>query len=394
MKYGPHSNLKNPEIPGIGALREAHVDMSATPNVVAQMLSTAPGSARRPKLGYYFVAAAAAAVGGALLLPRKSSAMSIQDVARAARRYTSWYEQTYRPDKSGKLQLVIETWCAPGKLAEKFDDGTEFRSNGKLSYDYWPAQNRQRITPWERMEIPLDSVEGFAEFKLLAIRREGKLLRYVFDIHQDLLVDPSTKLPVERDVYHEDGSILEIHKHFFGHHLDERLFEPDIKPDVPFFDIPAEQAAVNARLVQAPQKQVVGGVELRLYAVLVDDGGLVGAVVSGGSPGPQTGVNRLQIAGIPAPPWSSRVPGETKWLNVNGRPVRLETGRWTPKQAFPSRFMLRVPVWKSDFSLVGWAEFDVSNAILADQIEEVLPNFVPEDGATGSALATADVPKP
>ena len=402
MKYAPHSNHKDPDIPGVGALRGEPVNTSAAPNVVAQMLNTAPGSARRPKFGYYCVAAAAAAVGGALLLPRKSSAMSMHEVARAARLCTSWYEETYRPDKSGKLQLVLENWTAPGKsTCLEFTNGKldcEKRFDGKLEYGFFPAEKYQRIAPWGMEGFPLSTVESFEEFKLIEVRKEGSLLRYVFDIHQDLLVDPATKLPVERDVYHKDGSILEIHKYFFGNHFDERLFEPDIKPGVPLIDIPAEQAAVNASLSGTPQTEVVGGISVSLYAVIIQDKQSIGAVVVGGSPHPPAAPQHMQIVGIAAPesrnmfdsdPW----PGEKKPLIIAGRAAHIERAGWLQRPSIPDRFTLRMPVWKSDSTFAGWAEFEIADAIRAEGIDEVLPNFVePGDMKTGTAGEAAAKP--
>ena len=392
MKYAPHSNHKNPEIPGVAALRDEAVDMSGARKVAAQMLRTMPGVRHRPSRLLYTFAAAAAVLGGVMLLPRTARPVSLHDVGQAIKEYHSWYEQTYRPDSSGRLQLANEFWEAPGKSTWiEWRDGklaSEMRFNGKLHYQYLPAEKSQRITSWGMDGMPLSTVESFEQFKLLDVRPEGKLLRYRFAIHQDLLIDPATKLPVERDVYHRDGSILEIHKIFLTNHIDDQIFEAAVKPGVPLFDIPAAQAAVRARLSGTPQTQVVGGVAVSLHAVIIENGPHAmrcGAVLVGGVERPTGAPEHILIVGVTAPesrPQFKNVfdidpnPGEKTPLIVGGKVAHLERAGWPVMPPIPDRFTLRVPVWGSGSKFAGWAEFEVVDPIRTESIEEVLPNFV------------------
>jgi len=268
---------------------------------------------------------------------------------------------------------------------------------------YRPKQNLQRIQRSRIDEIDEVGVETYSQFKLVRTEAEGTHTRYVFHMwpsRQDLVVDTATHLPLERDVWKADGSLSEVHRYHFQP-VDDRMFEPDIKPGVPLHNIVEDEKAVARMLSGKPQSQVVDGVKLDLYATIVDGNGDVAVVISGGAPRSPVSKDFLQIVGVSAAypmtgaeftTLSGRIPGFENSLLAGGTKVRLEKIHVRDKLLIASGPLeVRVPVWKIDQTLplmeegkvvgvdsrlVGWADFEVKTPVRTEEIEKVLPNYV------------------
>lgn len=420
LKQDQSWNHRNEEAIRRGAegARSEPVDLSPVSGVVSKMMSE--GRAHRTHwlpARYLAVAGVGAALIGVALYPRPSSA-AMSEVVDAVRQQRARFEEVYKPDKNGKLYVYLEHWGKPGKYAMRFtDDAMESRENGKLIYCYWNTNGikYQRVDSGEGEGIDPVGVEEFGRFKLLRVLDAGPhLKRYVFNIRQDLIVDTTTNLPTQRVCYNNDGSVMEIHVYHFQD-VDDSVFEPHIKPGVPYYNIPADRQAVNAMIAQPPQTVVVAGVKVKLHAVIVDMAGNVGALVSGGDP---RGVSTpMQVVGLPegmmmTPPSStvlSQAP-ETpaNRLTIGGQPARLEKVTFPPKVEIPDGFTLRIPVWRYDPSqplinagrkigldskIVGWAEFKVNKVLRTEQVEKVLPDWAPPEGIAGTGTAKADSSK-
>ncbi|HVT11006.1 MAG TPA: hypothetical protein VHE55_01960 [Fimbriimonadaceae bacterium] len=398
---------------GAEGARLEPVDLSPAPGLVSRMLAEGrPQSRAWVPMRYVLVGGAAAALAAVALFPRTSSAAPLSAIARAVSLQLARYERVYKADKDGHLDVYMEQWGEPGKYAMRFtDDSMETRQNGALRYTYWKQTNLQSIESGPAEQIDGVGVAEFSQFKLLRVESAGpNLLRYVFNIRQDLLVDTRTNLPTERVVYNSDGSLMEMHEYHF-HPLDESIFDPHIRAGVRLDNYPAQRRAVEEALAQPPQKAVVDGTTVWLHTVLIGDQGFVGAVVSGGDPS-GTAFAPLKIVGLPDG-WSmnpigssvwSQTPGKENTLKVDGKPARLEQAMLRPGTQVPGSFTIRVPVWRYDVSrplldhgkrigmdskLIGWAQFEVKNPLHVGGIEQVLPNYEPRFGDESTGTATS-----
>ncbi|HWA83291.1 MAG TPA: hypothetical protein VG820_07665 [Fimbriimonadaceae bacterium] len=398
---------------GAEGARTEPVDLSPAPGLVSRMLAEGrPQSRARVPMRYVLIGGAAAILAAVALFPRTSSAAPVSAIARAVSLQLARHERVFKPGADGRLAVYMEQWGEPGKYALHFtDDSMEIRQNGVLRYGYWKQSNVQSIESGPAEQIDGVGVAEFSQFKLLRVEKAGpNLLRYVFNIHQDLLVDTQTNLPTERVVYNPDGSLLEVHEYRF-HPLDDSVFDPKVRVGVPLDNYPAQRRAVDADLAQPPQKAVVAGTTIWLHAVMVGRNGFLGAVVSGGDPS-GTAHSPLKIAGMPDG-WSmtplassvwSQEPGKENTLRVDGKPARLEQVQLRPGTQVSDSFTIEVPVWRYDASrplldqgkrigrdsrLVGWAEFQVKNPLRVGSIEKVLPNYEPEGAEETTGVAAS-----
>ncbi|HTQ11357.1 MAG TPA: hypothetical protein VMI31_14930, partial [Fimbriimonadaceae bacterium] len=274
---------------GVEGARSEPADPANAGAIVEKMIAT-PSSRKTWKvparLATGFAAAAALAV--VAFYPRSSDAAPIGKVLAAVQQQLARSEEVLKPDQSGRLYVYFEQWGEGEKYADLFTDGSgELRSNGRLVYCYWNTHgvHYQRVDIGQSVGIDPVGIEAFSQFKLLRTEPAGPhLTRYVYGIHQDLIVDTRTDLPTERVVYNSDGSVMEIHRYHFYRHLPDSVFEPDVKPGVPFYNIPEDRRRLVAMVAEAPQKQVVAGTAVYLYAVIVAHNGEVAALVSGGDP--------------------------------------------------------------------------------------------------------------
>lgn len=401
---------------GVEGARDEAVDMSPVSGVVSKMLSQ--GQSRRNvwvPARYVLIGGAAATCALVALYPRPSNATPLSVIDKAVRQQVARYEEVYKPDANGKMYRYMEQWGEPGKYALRFaDDGMEIRQNGHVNYGYWKNSNRQRIEAGPAEEIDPVGVAEYGQFKLLRVVSDGPhRLRYVFNIRQDLVVDTATNLPIERDVYNRDGSMMEVHVYHFYRDLDDAIFNPHVRPGVPLDNIIEDQHTLAAILSQPPQTAEVAGTKVRLYAVIVDHGGSVGAIIDGGDP---RGTARapMQVVGLPAgfamsePKYTAfaKLQGAVNDLSVGGHPARLDKIVLPPLTSVPDNFTLRIPVWRYDPSLplfdkgvragtdsrvIGWAEFKVNRVLRTEQVEKVMPNYQAPDAV--QTASTVDAPK-
>ena len=195
-----------------------------------------------PAVRYATVGAVVTVLGlAAFMVPRASNAATLKDVLAAVKANLQRQETCYRVAPDGKPSLSYRAWSKPGKSAMLFADGSDIRDNGTVSYIYYPTSlvREQSVRP--SSGDGLDPV-GIDEYiaspygKLSRVEAEGDGQRYVFQMgetRQDLVVDKSTKLPRRRDVYDTRGRLTEYHEYQFVTELDDRLFDPDIKPGIP-----------------------------------------------------------------------------------------------------------------------------------------------------------------
>lgn len=406
MKHNQHLNPKEEGAlrRGIEGLRTETVDESGVSATATKMMATGKARASRPVVyRLVVVGGAAAALSVVAFWPRTSSAASLKDVVKAVSQMSARYERVYKPSKDGKLELYMEQWGEPGKYAMRFVGNGEHRYNGQVVYGYWPKTNRQRVIEAEAMEIDPVGVEAFSQFKLLRVEDEGATLRYVYNIRQDLIIDKKTKLPTQRVVHNSDDSIMEVHEYHFTNDLEDSIFEPDVKPGVPFFNIPEDRQKLKGMLAMTPQSKVVAGVKINLHAVVIGDDGMVSAILTGEAPRASHGKELLQVMGYESGKWSMNAANYTTYagkypqtdntLRVGNQTAILEKAHFPTKPQFGGKLALRVPVWKMDPSLplldwdtkkkigidskfVGWAEFTVTNPLYTEQVEEVLPNWM------------------
>lgn len=417
LKQNPSMNLDGDDRLGAGieALRSESVDSSGMQFAINKMLSTSrKQSSSHTTFRYLTLGGVTAGISMLAFWPRPLEAASLKEILTAVKQQTSRYERVLKPDASGKLVLSFEEWAAPGKYASRWQaDASERRYNGTVCYSYNPATREQSIEQSKSMEIDPVGIEYEAQFKVQRIEKEGSKLRYVFKMapaRQDLVVDAQSKLPIERDVYKRDGSVMEVHEYHFQSNLDPTIFEPQVRSGVTMHNYPEERAQVREILAARPQTQNVAGTQITLRAVIVDDlNGLVAAVVSGGDPRspvlsrPAESSPHLQIVGIPGgfPSITSgeyttlagQAPGIQNTLQVNGEPARVEETFYPYKPTISDQCVIRVPVWKrdptlplvywktgtrigTDSRLVGWVEFKVKHPFRTGSITAVLPNYV------------------
>lgn len=190
------------------------------------------------------------------LVPRRSDAVLLQEALQAVKDKLERHELCYRVAPDGKATFSYEAWSKPGKTAMRFADGSDIRDNGQVSYIYYPTSLDHSQSIKRSSGDGLDPV-GVEEYinspygKLLRVEKEGHGRRFVFQMgetRQDLVIDDTTKLPRRRDVYGVDGRLTEFHEYEFTSGLDDKLFDPDIKPGIPVVrsaDAPASGTAAN-----------------------------------------------------------------------------------------------------------------------------------------------------
>ena len=383
---------------GIAGLRSEPID-STQQTFLIQQLTAQPQKRSRiwPTMRYLALGGAVAAGIGFAMLPRTSNAASIRDIMLAVKQQTSRYEQVFKPDKNGKLYMYFEQWGAPGKYANRFQGENETRQDGRLTYRYSQKENCQTVELGKASEIDEVGIEAFSHFKLSRVVEEGKTLRYEYAMdpgRQDLVVDAETKLPLERNAYLSDGSLLESHKYRFQS-VDPSVFEPNIKPGVPYFNIPEDRKVLLTELAQGSQHQVVGGINIQLYAVIADANGNVGAVVSGGLPQPVTRPYAMKFP--------MEVAGTQKGISypssvnfeVAGESARLEQVYFASKPKIGDQFKLRIPVFKvTGQPPIGWAEFNVKHVIRTYSAQIIMPNYVIPDNTEAKAVAVSKDTRP
>jgi len=424
---------------GVAGLRNEHVELDRAPAIAGKMLAASRPRAASSAGFRYVTIGAAATVAAVALWPHPSSALALHDVKAAVQSQVARYERVYKPDNSGKLQLTYETWVAPGRGAVRDVGGIEIRQDGPVCYRFNPKINSQTIEqtePEANEPVRVDDFAVFqAEFPILRTETDGTRSRYEFRMapaRQDLVVDTTTKLPIERDVYNPDGSVMEVHEYQFQVNPDLSVFKPDIKPNVPLYNIYEDRQSLQERLSGPPQVKVVEGIKVRLHAVVADAYGYVSAVISGGDPRSwsQGPIYPPQIVGLPRgmnatdpayTAYANAKPGFPNMFEVNGERLRLDkvymgsddhgTPDYKWKQTIPDKFVLRIPVWRydantplldfttkkkigADTKLVGWAEFTVRNPLRTEMVEKLMPNQkIPASGlaasaTTGSAKST------
>lgn len=374
----------------------------------AMMANRAQAQAPRPAIRFAVAAGATLFLAGVALWPRPVAALSLKAIVQAMQGFSARHERTFRPDKSGKLAMVSELWGEPGKLAETFVGSTESRSDGHVVYTYWPESNKQRIAPGASVEMDPVGIEEYEKSpygKLLRVEKVGAQLRYVFQMgatRQDLIVNADTKLPVRREVFYPSDHLLETHEYEFFKDLPDSIFEPAVKPGVPLCNVFEDRKSLQEMLASKPQTQVVGGMTIRLRAVVVA-GSCVAAIVSGEDPRSATSLEGLQVDGVKAwnvathgdsTVWAGKLPSVGSPFTLQGETAVVERGLYLPDKSIPDEFVLRIPVWKYDpqkplvdpetkkrvgidTRLVGWAEFQVRDVLRTDDVDSVLPGYVP-----------------
>lgn len=366
----------------IEAMRKDDVEPTRAQATVVKMLATQPKHTPHvPAFRYIAIAGAAATLAGIALWPQPSSAASLKAVIAAIKQQQARYEKITRRDSHGEMKLVEEMWYAPGKEAMISPDGHESRSSGNVSYSYWPSEGYQVIQPGGAMEADSVSVEAFVESpysKLIASAEAGPVTRYIFQMgatRQELEIDRKTKLPLRRIVHWDNDKELEIHEYAFNPALASNFFEPHVKPGVPLYNVTDDRANLAAMLKRRPLTQTVAGIKVSLYGVLVDPGGTVDVILTGGGLAKRESIKPLEIDGHAGAlfypmPYAHR--GGSP-IMLGGQPARIEWTAFGRGAKFPDRISVRIPVYSegeakataagqsnSRSRLVGWATFQVA----------------------------------
>ncbi|MCB8933695.1 MAG: hypothetical protein M9921_05740 [Fimbriimonadaceae bacterium] len=358
--------------PQIQALRAEEPSADAVARAVRMMQIASPVRKSRTRIWLRAAAIAmpAAILGLAFLFkPQTASAAALVQIADAMRARTTRHAMTFKPDGSGSFNLTYETWIENGKFLSAMPDGYGgLRLKGYDGHRMFMVSSAGEgfIDDTEPSGMPIEDLGSYLAYPKALIldhrsglREGGQIVdRYSVAISGtrfDLFVDPSTRLPLRREVLDLQGRRL-IERNIYDYPTDipDARFLP---PAGTLCDYPALRVELAKRLAQPGQKQVVGGVAISLKAVIVGRYSVL-ALWTGGARGNYLKEGSMWVEGLRhgggAPPDPFRVPSLDQ-LTPSRSPVFAngqlilgdELGAGEPITLHPP-FKISVAVWAED----------------------------------------------
>jgi len=362
------------------------------------------------------VAAAALALGIFLAVkPQNASAASLRQIADAVRAANARHELVYRPGAGGKLELKLETWIE-GEKNKVIEHSTEFGTvvagyDGQRQFKYLPTEGGF-IDDTGPMGFPVESVDSYLTIPGATVLRnengvnlDGTKLNLLTvdckNVKFDIYYDAATRLPMRRDVFTMKGDLIEQNRYDYPKDILDTVFAPPTGPNVNLTDYPAVRKLLAEKLSGAGQTAEVGGVKIKLLAVLVGKSEVI-AVWTGGALADPLKKKFMVVGGLksvvpwPSTPPAFAIPSPVQYTtSIEQPPIYAGNTRlhgdvaWLKDtSSLKGSFTLEVPVWAEDRTepwkgekgedlgfrskCVGMARFTVTDAIKADDPTRVL----------------------
>ncbi len=353
----------------VRALRAEEPGARAVEGTIGRVLAFTPprrSSKASPTLVWKAVPVAAVVGGAALLsvaMSGTAKAASLQSIAEAVRAQTKRHSVTYRPNAEGKPVLRLEDWVdgARNVSIEPSDDGgrTIVGYDGRLVFRV-ERNGEGFVDDVEDSGTPVESVDSYLHIPgahLFGVSHADSLDVYKIDCRTvvfDLYVDPTTRLPVRRDVFWENGKFVERNEYDYPVCFPKGRFRAPSGPSIT--DYPALRRELSGRLAAPGQTQTLGGITISLKAVLFSNRRLL-ALWTGGAKGDGK-LRSLEIEGGPKPMlWDrpkafaiSTDPLATDEVPSVGDESLCGEGLWYADLRLNTPFTIRVPVWAEDWS--------------------------------------------
>lgn len=357
----------------VGELRSEQPSDQAVDRAVFAMQS--PPLPQAPKRNPWVLRAGTAAIAAVALMlvlsvtSQKAVASDLKDVSQAVQARSVRYTKTFRPI-DGELKLTNELWIAGEKYLLKMTDGNGTNVvlfDGKRTYIHYPPalpvvdDTKSSSYPVEDIDtylrIPNAKVERVV--KVAVDGRELDKYRISFPAMVfDLFVEPSSRLPVRRDVL-TGGKLLERDYYEYPSKFPANQFDiPKSEPGAT--DYPALRKLLDERLHQPGETKEVNGVKISLKAVIVGRYEVL-ALWTGGAPGDYVKEGSMWVVGKsrktagPRPdPFTVAAPvplNETKEpIFIEGKPL-LGDAAWLDKGVtVKAPFVINVVAWQEDRS--------------------------------------------
>ena len=403
------------------ALREERPDAQAVDLTVARVLAFVPDASPRPNAGPLawralpLAAGLAGAVALAFLSIPSANAATLQGIAKAVGERAKRHSLTYRPDAHGTLVLTNEDWIDGVRhVGTSFANGarTILGSDGKRTFRVSPESGTQ-IDDDVSDRVPVEDMDSYLRVpgaRVVGSSHAGTRDVYTVDcrtVRFALSIDPTTRLPVRRDVLTLDGKLIERNEYEYPTRVAADLFRVPSVGTVT--DYPALRAQLSERLAGPGQTQALDGVKISLKAVLVGQSRpfRLLALWTGGAKG-EDQTESVAIGGRPRPFARSRpkpfdVSSSEREPMIGGQPLRGD-GAWYLDPPVETPLTVRVPVWKEDRSrpifdpqgrrlgygnhLVGHLNFRVDDVMRVDSPDRVVwrPDGEPHTTAASEAV--------
>ena len=405
----------------IESLRVEEPNAYAVDRTVSRVLEHSPriGTGHDRSLTTWRVAIAACGLvaGGvtfyATLQPANAS--SLREIASALKKQHTRHTIDSRPDENGNLAFRGELWIDGKKHAEVYDE--PHRGISRSGFDgihqfQMTAQNRGYVDDASSEGSPIEDVDSYLNIPspktvshIAGVELEGKtvdLYKIGFsNVKFDLYVEPSTRLPIRRDVFSTNGHLTEQERYDYPSSIPANTFEPPKTSGLTNY--PQLRSKLAVKLKGAGETKEIGGVKITLRAVILGPGKVI-ALWTGGAkgedvPGGVMEVENYKTASISARPSSFSLPNqENRNLRslpplfvgteqVLGDAAWLLEGGKNRETYIQGPMTINVPVWAEDRTrpvhgkgdevigyhsrLVGRLSFKVSDPIRADEPDRV-----------------------
>jgi hypothetical protein len=389
------------------ALRSEEPDSAAVQRAVSAMQTAPTRTAARSPWVWRATAAAAAAAAVAVLVfsaaPRSASADILKQIETAVKGQRTCHMKTFRHNSQGEMQLMLEDWIdgVRNKSVETKDGSvTEVGYDGRLMFRVG-ANGSGFVDDVEPNSTPVSSIDdllGIPGGKLAkqepGVKADGQTVDlYVItfsNVRFDLYVDPTTRLPAKRVVTDSAGNFIEENDYDYPASIPDSTFEPPSGSGQTLCDYPKLRKQVS-QLLQGPgETQTVGGVEVRLLAVLAGDRSLLAVWTGGSQPGsdPKNAAfpaDAMTLAGVTFKDPNQSPPPQTPFQTFCTQALNNEASSVFPSGGpfygliawyqdeitVGSPLTLQIPVW-SGSKFVGYAKFTVNDVVVGGDPQRVL----------------------
>ncbi len=302
--------------------------------------------------------------------PQVASAADLKRISQAVRDQKTRYMKGYRPNQSGELKLMLEMWMEDVKHMEHFrePDGTEsiHGYDGKRMFLYGTIDGGGFIDDVDPASFPREDIDDYLNIPGGSLDRvdrgvllDGKkvdLYALSFsNVKFDLYVEPSSGLPVRRDVFTVQDRLIERDIYEYPADIPDAQFQPPASIKDGLCNYPDQRTVFAKQLASAGQTKSLGGVKITLRAVIVGKRQVV-ALWTGGAKTDFDAKGHIVVEGLPrgfAPGfetgsvWPSNDPDHPP-LFVGKLPV-VADGVWYEKELnLKKPIKISIPVWVED----------------------------------------------
>lgn len=344
----------------------------------------------------------------------KAYAGDLRDIASAQEHQKTMHQKSFMFQGESRPIRVVETWIdhdkealrqyssdgslqvvtvGDGKRMHKYFAATpEIPANASIEEDFGTHFSIETITSY----IQSDFFQKHSIEKTSGIKLNGRtcdLYNFAKGYYR-VWVDPTTKLPLQREVYDKGVTLWQRDIYEYPTSFAAKVFTPEVVPGLPYFDYPMARKQMQAKLDQPGVSQKVGSVTITLKGV-VRGPREIRAIwstsgVSGWS-GPSS--SSLEVAGVRKSYSSVRdLAGMTF---APGKEVLNEELIMEDSNSFKLPATIRIAAWEADPAhrdsagkpgkkLVGWASFRVTEVFAVPFVGQLF--FVPS-GEVGSATS-------